>query len=74
MFSGVFFPVDRLPDPIEWLSWLLPMTHLIQLVRPLTAGQPLALGPALLHVVFLAVIAVGAFLLAERRLRARMFD
>jgi lipooligosaccharide transport system permease protein len=74
MFSGVFFPIDRLPDAIEALAWVLPMTHLIQVIRPLSAGLPLDPALALLHVAYLAALAALTFWLAWRRLRARMFD
>ncbi len=74
IFSGVFFSVDRFPDYVEPLTWILPMTHLIEVVRPLTAGQPLGLAAALAHLSYLIVLCALAFLLARRRLRLRMFD
>ena len=74
VFSGVFFDVNRFPDTVAALSWILPMTHLIQVVRPLTAGQEIAPGAVLVHVAYLAVVTVVAFVLAYRRFRARMFD
>ena len=42
--SGVFFSVDRFPDYVEPVTWILPMTHVIGMVRPLTAGQGLDPG------------------------------
>ena len=42
IFCGVFFSVDRFPDYVEPVAWILPMTHVIELVRPLTSGQGLA--------------------------------
>jgi lipooligosaccharide transport system permease protein len=74
MFSGVFFSVDRFPAVIQPISWLLPMTHLIQLVRPLTAGTGVSLWEALLHMSYLVALPVVAFTMAHRRLRQRMFD
>ena len=74
MFSGVFFDIGRFPPYIETLSWLLPMTHVVAVVRPLCSGQELGLGAAFLHIAYLAVVLVLTFLLAYRRLRARMFD
>jgi lipooligosaccharide transport system permease protein len=74
MFSGVFFSVDRFPAVIQPIAWILPMTHLIQLVRPLTAGTGLDPAAALLHLSYLVVLPVVAFVLAHRRLRQRMFD
>lgn len=37
--SGVFFPVDRLPAALAALMALLPMTPIIELVRPLVLGD-----------------------------------
>ena len=74
IFSGVFFSVDRFPDYVEPLTWILPMTHVIELVRPLTAGQSLDPWPSAAHLGYLIVLCVVAFVLAHRRLRARMFD
>ena len=74
VFSGVFFAVDRFPDYVEPIAWVLPMTHLIQVVRPLVAGQDLALLDALGHVTYVAALGVMAFVVAYRRLKSRLFD
>jgi hypothetical protein len=50
------------------------MTHVIGMVRPLTAGQGLDAGALLLHLGYLVLLCVVAFALAVRRLRGRMFD
>jgi lipooligosaccharide transport system permease protein len=74
IFSGVFFGVDRFPDYIEPIAWVLPMTHLIEVVRPLVAGQDLGLFAALGHLAYVAALAIIAFIVAYRRLQARLFD
>jgi lipooligosaccharide transport system permease protein len=33
--SGVFFPLDQLPDWVHWLAAWLPLTQVVELVRPL---------------------------------------
>jgi lipooligosaccharide transport system permease protein len=33
--SGVFFPLDTLPEMVKWIAWCLPLTHAVALVRPL---------------------------------------
>ena len=38
MLSGVFFPVDQLPTVLQHVSLILPLTHAIDLVRPLMNG------------------------------------
>jgi len=74
IFTGVFFSIDRFPNYIEALSWLLPTTHVVSIIRPLTAGQPLHLGMIILHLVVLVMLGGLMFWLAHRKLRMRMFD
>ncbi|HEX8011059.1 MAG TPA: ABC transporter permease [Casimicrobiaceae bacterium] len=38
LFSGVFFPVEQLPAPLQWLAWALPLTSVNSLMRTLTLG------------------------------------
>ena len=37
--SGVFFPLDRLPEGVQMLSWALPLTPAASLVRGLVTGD-----------------------------------
>lgn len=74
IFSGVFFGVDRFPAYIQPIAWILPMTHVIEVVRPLVAGQALELLPALGHTFYITALAVAAFVLAYRRFKRRLFD
>lgn len=36
LFSGVFFPLTRLPEPLQAVAWATPLFHGVQLVRGLT--------------------------------------
>ena len=74
IFSGVFFGVDRFPDYVEPIAWILPMTHLIEVVRPLVSGQDLGPLQALGHVAYIAALAATAFVIAYRRFKTRLFD
>jgi len=47
IFAGVYFPVRLLPDWIEWLSEVQPLTPALDLLRHLITGAPSA-DPALL--------------------------
>jgi lipooligosaccharide transport system permease protein len=41
LFCGVFFPLEQLPMPLQWLAWILPLTSVNSLMRTLTLGFPL---------------------------------
>ncbi len=74
VFSGVFFSIDRFPPGVQVIAWLLPMTHLIAVIRPLSAGLPLDLSWTLLHLGYPLALTVVAFAVAYHRIRRRMFD
>lgn len=74
IFSGVFFGVDRFPEYVQPIAWVLPMTHLIEVVRPLVTDQHLGPLEALGHMLYVATLAVAAFVLAHRCFKARLFD
>lgn len=60
LFSGTFFPVDRLPGWIRPLVWLSPLWHGTELARASALGG-WQLGPALAHVAFLlAMVGIGS--------------
>lgn len=69
LVAGTFFPVDGLPGWAQVLAQLNPLFHCVELVRAAVFG--LSVGD-LLHVLALAVFAVAMWLLAVRRLRARL--
>jgi lipooligosaccharide transport system permease protein len=62
LFSGTFFPIEQLPDPIEWVAWLTPLFHGVSLTRALAIGhgeEPVVL---LIHTaVLVGVAAVGTY-------------
>jgi len=39
LFSGVFFPITNLPEYIQTVAWLLPLFHIVVLLRSLIFGQ-----------------------------------
>ncbi len=72
LFSGVFFPLNGMPVPVQQLAGLLPLTHAIELVRPLMVGLPvediaLHLGVILLYCVI--GLTVAAHLIQRRLFR-----
>jgi lipooligosaccharide transport system permease protein len=70
LLSGVFFPVAQLPAAFQAVSAVLPLSHAVQLARPLFSGEVPA--QAALHVAVLAGYAVAAFWLALGLARRRL--
>ncbi|MFY7904679.1 MAG: ABC transporter permease [Burkholderiaceae bacterium] len=67
--SGVFFPRSQLPPAVQWLSEALPLTHAVELVRPLFMDRwP---DNAWLHLSVLAAYAVIGFWVALALTRKR---
>ncbi len=71
LFSGTFFPLTNLPESVQWVAWLTPLYHGVQLIRGSILDQldPLAAPFHLLYL--LAMFGIGAYL-ADRKLAKRM--
>ena len=71
LFSGTFFPLTNLPEPLRAVAWATPLFHAVELIRGSVLGR-LDLVSAPLHLAYLLVmLGIGAFL-AERTLTRRM--
>jgi lipooligosaccharide transport system permease protein len=65
LFSGTFFPLDTLPVFLRWIGWISPLWHGTELGRALTYGYEIPLWLAVVHVLFLVVLAVIGLRLAR---------
>jgi lipooligosaccharide transport system permease protein len=70
LVSGVFFPLAQLPAPLQAATHLLPLSHAVELVRPLMSGTVPADIP--LHLAVLAGYAVAGYYLALVLTRRRL--
>ena len=70
LFSGIFYPLDRLPDWVTVVAWFTPLYHLVEITRGLCLDPDLlsVLGNGLWLVALTAVL----FIVPVRRLRARL--
>lgn len=57
LFSGTFFPLDTLPVFLRWIGWISPLWHGTELGRALTYGYDVPAWLAVVHVLFLVVLA-----------------
>ena len=71
LFSGTFFPLSQLPDQIEWIAWLTPLFHGVELIRGLILGT-LNWAVAPIHLAYLLAMLTIGTILADRLLRRRM--
>ena len=75
VLSGAAFPIIVLPELVRWISYLLPTTHALDLMRVAALDTPpllpLPLEWLMLGVTSVALLAVGrwAWLASEHRLR-----
>ena len=70
LLCGVFFPVSQLPPLLQAVSAWLPLTHAIDLARPLVVGQ--VPGSILLHVVALLAYGGAGYAVALALTRRRL--
>jgi lipooligosaccharide transport system permease protein len=72
MFSGVFFPVDRLPPLVQWIAEASPLYHGVQLVRGLTLRQ-LQPSIAMMHLIYLLMLFTGGVVVARFTFRRKLY-
>jgi lipooligosaccharide transport system permease protein len=70
MFSGIFFPLEKLPGWVQTLAWFMPLRHSVELMRALLLkGDPAAAGRA---AIWIAVLTLGIFSIPLNQLRRRL--
>lgn len=70
LFSGIFYPLDQLPDWVAVVAWFTPLYHLVELSRELVLG-PDALS-VLGNAAWLLVLTTALFAIPVRGLRRRL--
>jgi lipooligosaccharide transport system permease protein len=69
LFSGVFFPVQRLPGLLRPLAYATPLWHGADLCRGLALGTGLSPAAAAVHVGYLAAVAAAGYAAANLTFR-----
>lgn len=70
LLSGVFFPLERMPEYIQLGANLLPLTHAVAIVRPLVTGT--TIDALELHLAVVLLYATVGFAVATWLLRRRL--
>jgi lipooligosaccharide transport system permease protein len=72
LLSGVFFPLNELPDWVQVLALTLPLAHVVEVVRPLMTGAwP---TDAAWHLGVIAVYGTLALIAATFLIRRRLIQ
>ncbi len=72
LVSGVFFPMSQLPPLVQTISHFLPLSHGVELARPLMLGRVPQDIP--LHLFALFACAFAGYLVSLRLARKRLLD
>lgn len=72
LFSGTFYPIEKLPDWMEPIAYVTPLWHAVDLTRATALGTATTWPPLVHYAVLVAFLVVGAVVadrLFHRRLR-----
>lgn len=72
LFSGTFYPLATLPLWLQWIGWVSPLWHATELGRILTYGKPAEAWWIVVHVGYLLLLSVGAFVIGRRIFQRRL--
>jgi lipooligosaccharide transport system permease protein len=70
LFSGIFYPFDRLPDWVATVAWFTPLYHLVEITRHLILSPDL--GTVLGNALWLFVLTAVLFIVPVRAMRRRL--
>jgi lipooligosaccharide transport system permease protein len=70
LFSGVFFPLEGMPEALQWAARMMPLSQAVEIVRPLMTGRPIE--APLLHLGVLCLYSGVGVWLATRLITRRL--
>ncbi len=70
LFSGIFFPLDGMPGWVEGIAFFMPLYHLVNVLRGLSAGT-IALGDIAWLIVAAAIVSPYPFRSMKKRMLKR---
>jgi lipooligosaccharide transport system permease protein len=71
LFAGAFYPIDQLPEWLQWIAVATPLWHGVELTRD-AVNERLELGPTLVHVGYLTLVVLVGRLSAQRTFARRL--
>ena len=70
LFSGIFYPLDELPEWDTVVAWFTPLYHLVEITRALILDPDL--GSVLANAAWLLAVTVALFVVPVRAMRRRL--
>lgn len=72
LFSGVFFDITKTPEWMQIFAKIYPLSHVLEIVRPLLLGKPLETNALFINLGALFLIFILAFTYANHRFKYRL--
>lgn len=70
LLSGVFFPIETLPDMVQKIAWFMPLTYAVDSCRGLTLGR--LNNFVFIENIILMILSIPVFIIAINRARRRL--
>jgi lipooligosaccharide transport system permease protein len=70
LFSGTFFPLTLLPTLLQYIALILPLTHLVAIMRMLTLPDPSGMG--VLNLVYIILVTAVFCIVSINLMRRRL--
>ena len=70
LFSGIFYPLDELPQWVTVVAWFTPLYHLVEITRGLVLGADAL--PIVENALWLCLVTVALFPVPVRAMRRRL--
>ena len=72
LFSGTYYPLDVLPAGLQWIGWISPLWHSVDLARIASYGLERPVWLVAVHIAVIAAYAGVGWLLARRYFTRRL--
>jgi lipooligosaccharide transport system permease protein len=72
MFSGTYYPLESLPQFLQWVGWASPLWHATDIGRALTYGHEVPATLMVVHFAYLLVLGIAGTYFAERQFAKRL--
>lgn len=72
LFSGTFFPLETLPVFLQWIGWISPLWHGVELSRVFAYGYDEPGWLTAVHVIYLTALTVIGWFIARRLATRRL--